>query len=133
MCGKLLHLLGGCSASRPAAERTPAGGWHAKHAARGASAHTVNDFLFAAGLDDINMFRLTRCVGNAWVLCSEGKGRGNHWSDEPVAAGRYIRESKALFKVAGYGDAAGALPVKKDDGTGACGHSAAGQNGDWRH
>ena len=32
--------------------------------------------------------------------------------------GRYIRESKALFKVAGYGDAAGTLSVDTHDSAG---------------
>jgi len=33
-----------------------------KETAPEAAVYTVNDLLFAARLDDINMFRLTRCV-----------------------------------------------------------------------
>ena len=58
VCSKLLRFLGEQSPSTPAftASRKLEG------AGRAASVLTVNDFLFTAGLDDINMFRLIRCL-----------------------------------------------------------------------
>ncbi len=65
VCGKLLHFLGNRSQSHPEAAPMPSGGRSSKVAALEATVYTVNDLLFAAGLDDINMFRLTRYVAEA--------------------------------------------------------------------
>ena len=79
VCGKLLHFLGSCSASRPEVDPLPDGVRQSQLAAGKAAVYTVNDFLFAAGLDDINMFRLTRCVGGACNLRVRIRVYGRMW------------------------------------------------------
>ena len=57
VCAKLLRYLGERSPPAPAG----VGCRGVKAATAGATVNAVNNFLFAAGLDDINMFRLIRC------------------------------------------------------------------------
>ena len=88
---------------------------------------TVNDFLFNSALDGVNMFKLLRqvscyCVAQSlYLTCSRtwasdhSAGSANgiagwHAHHKLIVATtfvcRYAKESKVLFKVAGYADSA---------------------------
>jgi hypothetical protein len=92
-------------------------------AAAAGRAMTVNDFLFAAGLDHVNMFSLVRCPSMCLHhLCTALLRRhcSQHMRDRKKLHKlklvqqelslivnrrcRYVKESKVLFKVAGFAD-----------------------------
>ena len=62
VCAKLFQFLGERPGNRPEAEQMPLRSRNIEVPAVDAVVFTVNDFLFASGLDDVNMFRLTRCA-----------------------------------------------------------------------
>ena len=101
---------------------------------------TVNDFLFSAGLDNINLFRLIRLAAgmssqggtvfhaclSCWVIAniqqvlSAAVLLGRQEATATLHC-RYVKESKVLVKVAGYADASQAADGKGalvDNGSG---------------